>query len=257
MLQQLQQSFLRSLSTDDPEFLTHLVGLACLSAEQALNIYHQGVKRKTLNILKGIYPVCQKILGIELFDTIAADYVRCSPLQTADFFPFAATFVEFIAEYCLSSEFAVIAQVARLEWKIYLLLREYNSPELDLEALAQVDATAQGEIFFHLPIGALLLQSDYPLDEIMKVNQPDYEGESWIDVKSGEFYFLVWRAGWGICIDRLTWEEWLVLQRIQMKVSFMEVCDYLAGYHPSVELATIFPHLVAQGWITSFEITNT
>jgi hypothetical protein len=256
MLQEIQQSFLKSLSTDEPEFLTHLVELACLSKEQALNIYHQGVKRKSLNILKGIYPVCQQILGSELFDNLATDYARYSPPESADFSRFAAAFVEFIAEYCLPSEFAVVVQIARLEWEIYLLLREYNSPELDLEALAQVDATTQGELFFYLPTGALLLQSNYPLDEIMKVNQPDYQGECQIETKSEEFYFLVWRAKWGICIDRLTWEEWLVLQRIQMKLSFMEVCDYLADYHSSLDITTIFPSLVAQGWIASFEVSK-
>ncbi|MBV8882561.1 MAG: putative DNA-binding domain-containing protein [Chroococcidiopsidaceae cyanobacterium CP_BM_RX_35] len=256
MLQQLQQTFLSSLATGDSEFLSHLQNLTALSAQQTLNIYHQGVKAKALNVLKGIYQVCQQILGTELFDAIAADYFRYSPPQTSDFIPFAAAFVKFITEYCLEADCSYLAEIARLEWEIYLLLREFDSPVLDLEALAQVDTDSQSEIFFHLPTGAVLLQSNHPLDEIMKVNQPDNEGNSLVDLTSGEFYFIVWRAGWSICIDRLTLEEWLILQRIQMNIRFGELCNYLAINHPHVDIATTFPRLVAQGWITNFTVTN-
>ncbi|MEH2248662.1 DNA-binding domain-containing protein [Nostoc sp.] len=256
MLQQLQQSFLNSLSTDDPEFLSHLQALNALSAQQTLDIYHQGVISKALKTLKGIYPVCQKILVIEQFNIIASDYIRCSPPQTSDFVPFAAAFVEFITKYCLAVDYSYVKEVARLEWEVYLLLRESDSPELDLEALAQIDTDNQGKIFFHLPTGAVLLQSEYPLDEVMKVNQPDFDGESSVDLNSKEFYFILWRDGWRTCLDRLTQEEWLVLQRIQMKVRFIEVCDYLAINHPSVDITQIFPRLLAQGWIASFDVTN-
>lgn len=256
MLQQLQQSFLNSLSTDDPKFLSHLQALSALSAQQTLDIYHQGIKSKALTILKGIYPVCQQILEIERFNIIASDYIRCSPPQASDFVPFAAAFVKFVTKHCLEADCSYVAEVARLEWKIYLLLRESDSPELDLKALAQIDTDSQGEIFFHLPTGAVLLQSEYPLDEVMKVNQPNFDGQSLVDLNSEEFYFILWRDGWRTCLDQLTREEWLVLQRIQMKVRFMEVCDYLAINHPSVDIAQIFPRLVAQGWIASFDVTN-
>lgn len=256
MLQQLQLSFLNSFSTDDSEFLSHLQAFSTLSAQQTLDIYHKGVKGKALKTLKNIYSVCQQILGLERFNIIASDYICCSPPQTSDFVPFAAAFVEFVTKYCFEADCSYVGEIARLEWEIYLLLRESDSPKLDLEALAQIDTDSQGEVFFHLPTGAVLLQSEYPLDEIIKVNQPDFDGENSVDLNSKEFYFILWRDQCTTCLDRLTLEEWLVLQRIQMKVRFMEVCDDLTISHPSVDISQVFPRLVAQGWIANFNVAN-
>lgn len=258
MLQQLQQSFLNSLSTGDPEFLSHLQSLTALSAQQTLNIYHQGIESKALRNLRRTYRICQQILEIDQFDAIASDYIRYSPPQASDFDLFTSDFVKFVAGYFLEANSSCVAEVARLEWEIHLLLKELDSSELDLEALAQVDDDTQGKILFHLPIGAVLLQSQYPLDQVMSVNQPDLDSarEKSVDLNSEGFYFILWRNGWQVCLDRLTREEWLVLQRIQMKARFAEVGEYFATNYPNIDIAEIFPRLVAQGWIASFDVTN-
>jgi hypothetical protein len=256
VLQQLQQSYLNSLSADEPGFLSHLQPLATLSMQQSLELYHQGAERKALRVLQGIYRICHKILGLDHFNTIASEYIAYSPPTASNTDFFASGFVKFITGYPLEADSCFVAEVARLEWDIHLLVKEIDSPELDLEALAQVPDSRQGEIRFHLPVGATLLQSQYPLDQVLGSNQQDAANVHIVDLNSEEFYFILWRDGWQVYLDQLAQEEWLILQRIQMEFCFAEVGEYFAIHCPSIDITEIFPRLVAQGWIASFDVPD-
>lgn len=227
-----------------------------MSPTESLNIYHRGVKAKALSAIRRIYPVCQRLLGTTVFDAIVTEFISCHPSNSSDFADFAAPFVEFMTNYRTLGDCSYIADIACLEWHIYQLLKEIDSTGLDLEALAQVNANNEDQLVFHLPVGAVLMHSNYPLDEIWTVNQPDYQGNALSDHYPRHFQFLVWRAGFGICIDRLTQEEWLVLEKISTGVMFGDLCEQLFALHPDLDIAVIFPHLVEQGWIAGFHVTN-
>jgi hypothetical protein len=256
MLQQLQQAFLANLSTDDPEFVKYVGAIASLSPSETLEIYRQHIQAKALRPLGGIYSACQKILGQERFEAICNEFFQTYPPQDFLFDGYIAPFAEFLAEHPCLNDYPYIADVAELEWQIDRLLKAVNSPQLDLEALKQVESDRQGDIVFNLPAGAVLMQSDYPLDEIYSIVESDDTENTLTDWQLGHYWFIVWRANadFGIFIESLTKEEWLVLQRIATGASFKEVCDNLSQFYPTLDIASIFPRLVEQGWIASFRV---
>ena len=162
-----------------------------------LEAYRRNVFANLCSALALTYPVTQRIVGDAFFREMARTYVVAEPSRSGDLNDYGATFADFIADYPHAAELAYLADVARLEWQLQLIeLAADNAEPLSdtpFAALATTPADRYDALFFELDPVVVHLNSDWPLADIWRVNQPDFGGDMQVDF-SNACHLLLWRT---------------------------------------------------------------
>ena len=257
MLEQIQKDFLTSLLQDSDVFSAHIKGLPAITPANGIMIYFNGVKSAASRLLGIVYPICQQLLGKDRFNELANEFATFYPLQTVEVAPWARHLTDFIAQHTILFSFPYLCNLASLEWEIYKLLSSMlAASRFELEKLAEVDASLQGKIVFQLPDRAVLMETQYPIDEIWQIYKSGIQAYEFTDLPSGQFYLIVWQLGFGIFVETLTHDEWLILKHISEQMCFQELWECLSQSHPALNVGIILPRLIEQGWIANFRIAS-
>ncbi|WP_052682203.1 HvfC/BufC N-terminal domain-containing protein [Saccharothrix sp. ST-888] len=76
-----------------------LTDSATLSAHQRLDIYRRGYRLRLLETMRGLHPGLRALLGPELFDDFALDYLDARPSHSYTLFHLDARFAEHLAAH--------------------------------------------------------------------------------------------------------------------------------------------------------------
>ncbi|MFI9361519.1 putative DNA-binding domain-containing protein [Kitasatospora sp. NPDC053057] len=78
---------------------TVLSAAARLSPGQCLEVYRRGYRLRLLEAMRGLHPALRALLGDELFDDFALEYLDSRPSRSYTLFQLDAHFAEFLAEH--------------------------------------------------------------------------------------------------------------------------------------------------------------
>lgn len=146
-----------------------------------LAAYRRGIFGNLCNALVTSYPVVANIVGLPFFREAARLYILSNPSRSGDLNDYGEGFAAFVGDYPHALELPYLADVARLDW---LAQATRNAPErdaTDLSILATIRAERYGDLVFELDPAHARLDSDWPLHDIWRVNQPGYTGDMEVD----------------------------------------------------------------------------
>ena len=164
-LRELQQSFAAALR--DPA-----VDCAVLPPAN-LSVYRNNAAltfRKTLQLG---FPVVERRVGEDYFRQLAALYRERFPSRSGDLHWVGRDFAVFLDDYLAGSDYAWLADLARLEWAYQECSVAIEMAPLGPEALAGFAATDLEHVVFGFQPSLRLLASPYPVYSVWRANQAD------------------------------------------------------------------------------------
>lgn len=106
------------------------------------NIYRNNRAGSLIDALQGTYPVLYRLLGDAFFRAAARQFIDDTPPKNPVLSEYGQGFGEFVQSLPGTSEFAYLADVAKLEWQRLQSYHAANDPILVLGALQLIEPTS-------------------------------------------------------------------------------------------------------------------
>jgi hypothetical protein len=231
----------------------YILPTASKTSAERVKIYKSAILGTLERALGNIYPVCQRLVGKQFFDGMARQYAYRTPSTSPDLANYGDGFAQFVGDFEPADSVPYLADVVTLEWHWHRAFHAVDETALDTVTLAEVPESETGRIVFRLPESAALIASDFPIQHIWQVNQPDWKGSQVVGLEEGGCKLIVWRQEYEVRIDVLEASEWRLLNSIASAVPF----ETLAEQANTPDIDVLLPSCVQRGWITNFELTGT
>ncbi|MBL4585065.1 MAG: putative DNA-binding domain-containing protein [Pseudomonadales bacterium] len=221
-----------------------------MSAQQQLDIYRDGVVGGLTTALADTYPVCFALVGEAFFNAMAMQFVFKHASTSPDLSNYSPLFCEFISTFKPAESLVYLSDVAKLEWNWHQVFHEADDSPLNFGSLAEQQ---DKDVTFHLVQAGRLIHSNWPVHKIWQVNQPEYIGDTAVNLDEGEVFLWLCRNGYEMRIEPLNKNEWALLKALSEPKPFSQICDALvepAG--DNIDISTLLPEFVAKGWICDF-----
>jgi hypothetical protein len=161
------------------------------SAAVGLEVYRNNARETFRRTLSSTYPVVQQLVGEQCFRGLANVYMREHPSRSGDLGAFGTELPLLLDVFYRNTEFAYLADLARLEAAIAAAETATDAARLDARALAAVPAREHAALRFDLHPAARLVASRWPVLAIWRAHQgadPDT-----VDLRAGAEHVLVTR----------------------------------------------------------------
>jgi len=228
------------------------------SAYDCLASYRGSVRGGLLQALQDIYPVMHKLLGEQAFEGLSRQYINKNPSKSSNITEYSSrlsevniSFADFIESFTPLNNYPYMADVARLEWLWHEVFNEADNTALNLDQLGLMSPEQHLELKFKRPHASRLLWSPWPAHRIWEANQDNSQNEA-LELINGDYYFLIWRQGYGMRIDSLSKSEWDFLQQLELSASFSQAIEQFLQIHPNKDVSELFSSAIGQGWIVDF-----
>jgi hypothetical protein len=109
----------------------------------------------------------------------------------------------FLCDFKLTESLLYLADIARLEWAYHQVFHAADTSPFNTQTLAAIPAKNIPQLHFELSPSSRLVHSPFPIFEIWRVNQSDYEGDQSVDLDSGGESVLLTRPGLVIDLQKL------------------------------------------------------
>jgi hypothetical protein len=178
-------------------------------------IYHNNRRANFCKALALTYPVTARIVGEEFFTRQALDYLALHPSRHGDLHEAGHRFPQFLAcgFAARDSEFAYLADLARLEWAWAEALVCADASTVGSESLTTFDPSTWPLLRFDLHPSVALIRSDWPIHTIFEEHRR--EQPALVSLSAGGEYVAVLRRAQIVEAHRLSAGEyrwWTALQ---------------------------------------------
>ncbi len=142
-LRELQLRFQEYLTSGNEDIEKNIVSTPNALAEHRLGAYYNAYRIRLIDILAIDYSAIEKVLGRELFEDMALDYLRKFPSTQPSVRWFGQNFSQYLDKYCDRDDNEFLAELAQFEWAQGLVFDADNKSRLfNLDAMAQVPPEA-------------------------------------------------------------------------------------------------------------------
>jgi hypothetical protein len=138
-----------------------------------LSIYRNNSAYAFRSALESSFPVIRKRVGDDYFRQLGAQYRARFPSRSGDLHWIGSHFSEFLLGHLQGTEYAWLADLARLEWSREQASMAIVEPALTADVLASVSPDRLEHLVFRLQPSLSLIDSDFPVFSIFAANQAD------------------------------------------------------------------------------------
>jgi hypothetical protein len=164
-LRELQGAFAAALR--DPSF-----ACAVVPAEN-LSVYRNNSTVSFRVALEGSYPVVRRRVGDDYFRQLTAQYRERFPSRSGDLHWIGRDFPAFLHEQLRGSEYAWLADLARLEWARSQASIAKLEPSMPADVLGRFAPDQLEHVVFELQPSLQLVASDFPIFSVWLTNQAE------------------------------------------------------------------------------------
>lgn len=208
-----------------------------------LDIYRNTIFFGLTRALRLAFPVVERLVGAEFFDSAADIFVRQHLPQAAYLDQYGGEFPEFLRHFTPAASLPYLGDVAELEWAVNRALHARDVKPLELAALAEIAPDHQGDMTFQPHPSLSLICTKYPADDIWRaVLASDDRALANLDLNTGPVFLLVERKDSDVTVSRLEAAAWRYLRALCCGVSLSSAVDLADQLNPTNELAE---HLAA------------
>jgi hypothetical protein len=201
----MEQSMLHRL---DGDLSAHVIADG-LDGGARLDIYRNTCTSVLATALTLSFPAVRYLVGAEFFEGAARLFAAETPPRSALLDEYGADFPEFLAQLPQAASLPYLADVARLEWQVNIVLHAADAQPLEIARLAQLDEAELTHWRFAPHPAAKLLRCNFPADAIWNaVLERDDSTMAAIDLASGPVHLLVHRTECSVDMTRLSESQW-------------------------------------------------
>ncbi len=181
-----------------------------VSVENRLKVYRNNVVQNLSNAVMSALPMTRTLVGEDFLKKSVRAYIFAHLPEEGNLNSYGCTFPDFIKTYAPAADIPYICDFTRLEWAWEHAYYAQDDEGLDVAELAGLDEAELPELQLLFRPSVSLLQSEYPLDQIMDecrherdisslmledrgvymlVYRPALQVDMWC-IPRGEFYFL-------------------------------------------------------------------
>jgi len=208
-LLEIQQAMQRNLLDSADGHASVWVIADGLDPGARLGIYRNTYASALATVLRLAFPAVRQLVGPDFFEGAAGLFVAQAPPRNAWLDEYGAEFQDFLGRLAQAASVPYLADVARLEWQINLVLHAPDTPPLDITRLAALSDAELAQLSFKSHPAVRLLRCDFPTDVIWRaVLERDDHAMAAVDVAEGPVWLLIQRTQSGIEVMRLGECEW-------------------------------------------------
>lgn len=176
-LHEVQADFRRFIADGRPGGLPDLICGSVADASRRLAIFRNNSLVAHTTVLGAVYPVVRRIVDARFFAYAVHEFLRTGLPSHPCLSEFGEQFPDFLAQFAPTASLLYLPDVARLEWAISRAAGAVMATTpLQMTALvARAGDPALARL--RLDPSVRFIASDYPIDLIWAVNQPDKEPE--------------------------------------------------------------------------------
>jgi hypothetical protein len=167
-----------------------------------LDVYRNNSDFQFRNALSLSFPVLRRRVGDDYFRQLAVHYRKAFPSRSGDLHWVGRDFAGFLAAYLTGSDYAWLADLARLEWAREMASVAAVLPGIGAESLANVAPDDLESLVFTFQPSVQLGASDFPVVSVWQANQ--VENAPPVDQSLGAERFMVLGRYDGVEIVRLS-----------------------------------------------------
>ena len=235
-LRELQQQFSANIFDANAEEVLGHVFSGTFDAGQRTQIYRNNIITGFTEALRSVYPVVERLVGEGFFLYAANGYINRHPSASGNLHSYGAGFASFLSNFEPAQGLKYLSDVAKMEWCYHEVYHERDTASLDLEVLSQIDPTCYGSLRFELNPASRLMQSEFPILDIWRVNQEGYKGSQTVDLDSGGIRLLLLRNGEEIELHPLSEVDYEMLAHMHQGQELSECLDIVLSVNKDFDL---------------------
>jgi Putative DNA-binding domain len=159
-----------------------------------LAVYRNNARAMFSGALGRTFPVLARRVGPGYFERLASEYRAAHPSRSGDLHWIGSAFPAWLEARLAGTEYAWLADLARLEWACEEVLVAADSAAIGVDALAAVDPGDLADLRVGLQPALRCVHSAYPVWSVWRENQPDASGAA-VDLGLGAEHVVVTRTG--------------------------------------------------------------
>lgn len=226
-----------------------------LTQEQRLKIYQQSIQGNFITVLEAAFPVCHRLVGRQYFQALCKRFIKAHQNFQPDVTEYGHRFAAFIRDFPpVHQELPYLCEVAELEWACQKSMDGPEYTPFDVKALEAVPEEQQGSLVFECPPASSLIASQYPILAIWRSNQPEFEGDTVIDLAQSQDRLIVFRKDWTLWIHPLTAPTFYFLELCRQQQTFLQITTQVQQQFEQANIANILKESVKNGWLAGFSL---
>lgn len=192
-LRELQHQFSQHILNPEHSALFSELVPGAFDPAQRIQVYRNNMAIGLTDAMGAVYPVIHRLVGDEFFQYCCREFMRCFPSRCGNLHDFGREFSAFLKDFKEADSLPYLSDVAELEWNYHVVYHEAEAQSLDLEALSRVNPDSFEALKFELNPACRIMRSRYPIAEIWRVNQDEYDGDQRVNLDSGACNLLLIR----------------------------------------------------------------
>ena len=201
-LAELQSRFARALGGDVAGAEDWVIG-GEFAADARLQIYRHNVDAMLTQYLQAAFPAVERLVGVDYFNGLARAYRTACPSSSGNLHDVGAALPAFLAQQLEGTVYAVIGDVARLEWAYQEALVAADSRAFDVQAFLALSPEQHEMLNFSWAPSVRHVRSQYPIIALWEANRsPDAEAMD-VQLDAGGDSLLIHRVNQKIVVRRL------------------------------------------------------
>jgi hypothetical protein len=245
-----------SLAALQTGFLHALLGGAddvpCeLTNAARLNIHRNTIFVGLTDILRGRYPVIERLVGEEFFRATTRTFIETLPPTSPVLLLYGSGFATFLETFGPAQELPYLPDVARLEWLRHVAYHAADSTTVTAGRLTEIPAERAGNLRFELHPSASIIRSPYPIVSIWDTNAHDTD----VRVIGSDFVgetALIIRPALSVAVLRLEAAEHAFVSALGNGATLEEAAERAVAESAKFSFPQAFARLLAAGAFCRF-----
>lgn len=209
-LRETQRELARALRAESMSRPGVFADVPPLAAADRVAVYRNNTRHFHRTALALTFPVVLRRVGEEYFRQLAHEYREAHPSRSGDLHWFGAAFPGWLAARLQDSEYAWLADLARLEWACEEAAAAGTEPAASLDVLRPLPPEALEGARLRLQPSLRLVVSDWPVWSVWQANQGEDAGAP-VDLATGPQHCACACAEDRVVVYRLAAEDHAVL----------------------------------------------
>ena len=215
-----------------------------------LAIHHNNTMLGLTDVLAGMFPVVVRLVGVDFFDMLAADFIKAHPPKHSALLFWGLDLPAFLLTYAPAQSLAYLSDVARLEAAWYRAYHAADSVAIDPNELMEFPQDQLEDLVFNLHPTLQVIASPFPILSIWNANQPEVQDAPVIDLTSGATTLAVIRPASQVNVTPLACGTFALVQALQHGQRLGIGWDAARTVQTDFSLAKELGFLLANGFFT-------
>jgi len=256
LLKQTQAAFSKAIYDNLDNDMLEKIKPNGIGNEERLQVYKDNVLITLYETLKSRYPAICKLVDEKFFKYAVKEYIKNNRPNSGNLDDYGESFIDFLAEFSPTKEFAYLPDVARLEWACHLAYFAADADSIDASSLSKVPQEKYESLTFTLHPSAHLISSSHPIDKLVEMTQNYFDGDIDMDLNERGADILVVRPEYSTEIILLEKGEYDFLTTLQKGFTLYEAFEKAAGKNELFDVGGAIQKFVANGTLVDFTPTQ-